>query len=76
MRLINTHTLELEEPTYKDMSFQYAILSHTWGADEVTFQQYSSGHETVRDKEGYRKIAWTCSQALEDGIDYAWVDTG
>jgi hypothetical protein len=34
MRLINTETLELEDSKCRP---QYAILSHTWGADEVLF---------------------------------------
>jgi len=37
MRLINTGTLELQDFTLKAIP-RYAILSHTWGEDEVTFQ--------------------------------------
>lgn len=37
MRLINTATLLLEDFTLRDIPL-YAILSHTWGEDEVTFQ--------------------------------------
>ncbi|KAI4595348.1 hypothetical protein KJ359_007023 [Pestalotiopsis sp. 9143b] len=36
MRVINTRTLELHESTDRP----YAILSHTWGEEEVTIQQY------------------------------------
>jgi hypothetical protein len=38
MRLINTHTLELEE--FVGRTPPYAILSHTWGSDEVTLQDW------------------------------------
>lgn len=42
MRLINTTTLELEE--YPGLVPRYAILSHTWGADEVTLQDWREAH--------------------------------
>lgn len=54
---------------------QYAILSHTWGADteEVTFQDLING--TGKSKTGYSKI-WFCGeQARRDGLQYFWVDT-
>ncbi|KAE9381065.1 HET-domain-containing protein [Stipitochalara longipes BDJ] len=41
MRLINVHTMELEE--YFDEEIPpYAILSHTWGKEEVSFQEWTS----------------------------------
>lgn len=39
MRLINTTDLRITE--FFDDKPQYAILSHTWGADELTFQQWT-----------------------------------
>jgi hypothetical protein len=33
---------------------RYAILSHTWGAEEVTFRDMIDG--TCKDKAGYDKI--------------------
>lgn len=39
MRLINTTTLTIEE--FKSKHPPYAILSHTWGAEEVTFEEYT-----------------------------------
>jgi len=53
----------------------YAILSHTWGADdeEVTFDDLTNG--TGKDKPGYKKI-WFCrEQAAQDGLEYFWIDT-
>ncbi|KAF2972352.1 hypothetical protein GQX73_g1355 [Xylaria multiplex] len=38
MRLINTHTLELEECL--EIVPRYAILSHTWGNEEVSLQDW------------------------------------
>lgn len=75
MRLVYYHMLELEEITYKDMSNRYAISSYTWAADEVTFQEYSSGTKKVQHKQDYHKVVRTCSQARKDGIDCAWIDT-
>ncbi|KAI8943117.1 hypothetical protein NX059_001148 [Plenodomus lindquistii] len=38
MRLINTRTLELQ--WFNDNAMpEYAILSHTWGSDEITYQE-------------------------------------
>ena len=51
----------------------YAILSHTWGNEEVTFQDLERGN--VNRGQGWRKIEYTCKQALQDGLHYAWVDT-
>lgn len=52
---------------------KYAILSHTWGDGEVSMQDIAD--PKVHLKEGYAKIAYTCDQALADGLEYAWVDT-
>ncbi|KAI9780438.1 MAG: hypothetical protein M1839_006712 [Geoglossum umbratile] len=54
---------------------QYAILSHTWGADveEVTFEDLVKG--TGESKAGYRKIRFCGGQAAYDGLQYFWVDT-
>ncbi|KAH8885021.1 hypothetical protein GQ53DRAFT_625629, partial [Thozetella sp. PMI_491] len=52
---------------------QYAILSHTWGADEVTFQDLQTQH--AKDKLGYNKIDFCGRQARKNGLDYFWVDT-
>ena len=53
----------------------YAILSHTWGADaeEVTFQEVTAG--LGKQKSGYRKLVFCGTQALQDGLQYCWVDT-
>jgi hypothetical protein len=52
----------------------YAILSHTWGDQEVSLQDMHFG-SSVEEKDGYIKIKKCCSQALQDGFEYAWVDT-
>ncbi|KAH7235560.1 heterokaryon incompatibility protein-domain-containing protein, partial [Fusarium tricinctum] len=72
MRLINTHTLSFEE-FYGSLP-KYAILSHTWGSEEVTFQDWADS-SSIKHKSGYTKIIETCEQAKSDGYLYAWVDT-
>jgi len=74
MRLINCTTLKLEEFFGTNIP-SYAILSHTWGNDEVSFADYIRNQSAISTKEGYNKIAFTCRQALLDGLNYAWVDT-
>lgn len=53
----------------------YAILSHTWEADnqEVTFDDLMSG--MGRNKAGYKKIQFCGEQAQKDGLQYFWVDS-
>ncbi|KAF1985899.1 HET-domain-containing protein [Aulographum hederae CBS 113979] len=53
---------------------QYAVLSHTWGAGEVTFDDVRSSNQG-REKESFRKINFCGRQAAKDGIEWFWVDT-
>jgi len=52
---------------------KYAILSHTWGAEEVTYEDLQK--RTYRKKAGYKKIRFCGEQARRDGLQYFWVDT-
>jgi hypothetical protein len=51
----------------------YAILSHTWGPDEVTFGDIMDGNGTR--KTGFDKIRFCGEQARRDSLQYFWVDT-
>ncbi len=51
----------------------YAILSHTWGNEEVLFRDLVDG--TAKKKAGYAKIQFCGDQAWRDGLRYFWVDT-
>ncbi|KAF2175633.1 HET-domain-containing protein [Zopfia rhizophila CBS 207.26] len=53
----------------------YAILSHTWEANnqEVTFQDLKKGIGSS--KSGYRKIQFCGDQAQRDGLKYFWVNS-
>jgi len=51
----------------------YAVLSHTWGAEEVNFRDLLDG--TGKNKAGYEKILFCSKRAGCDGIQYFWIDT-
>ncbi|KAK0620697.1 heterokaryon incompatibility protein-domain-containing protein [Immersiella caudata] len=74
MKLINTATLELKEFP-EERAPPYAILSHTWGDEEVTFQDMRGPIANRQSKKGYDKIVRTCEEAKSNGLGYAWVDT-
>jgi hypothetical protein len=52
---------------------EYAILSHRWGAEEVTLADLMNGTDTKM--AGYGKIQFCGEQAKRDGLQYFWVDT-
>lgn len=58
----------------------YAILSHRWRDGEVSFQDCHgisniAADAEITEKPGYKKLKGSCSQALEDGYSYVWIDT-
>ncbi|KAM0254902.1 hypothetical protein ACHAQJ_006339 [Trichoderma viride] len=53
---------------------RYAILSHTWGTQEVTFVDLLE-NERRGDLEGWKKIHRSCEIAAGLGFDYIWIDT-
>ncbi|KAK7432965.1 hypothetical protein QQZ08_000436 [Neonectria magnoliae] len=74
MRLINTRTFEFEEFYGNGIPKQYAILSHTWEKEEVTFQDWQDPCGASK-KKGFFKIKAACEQAVKNELDYLWVDT-
>ncbi|TRX89915.1 hypothetical protein FHL15_009187 [Xylaria flabelliformis] len=73
MRLINTHTLSLVELVGDDIP-PYAVLSHTWGEDEITFQDMHRP-DSARQKIGWLKAKYACRLAAQNGFLYVWIDT-
>jgi hypothetical protein len=51
----------------------YAILSHTWGEEEVIYQELVGG--LGKEKFGYAKLGFCGERAAADSIRYFWVDT-
>ncbi|KAI0199439.1 HET domain-containing protein [Astrocystis sublimbata] len=74
MWLINIHSMKLEEATPPHLP-AYAILSHTWEEEEVTFQDFADLDVLAEGKVGFRKIRNTCELAAARGISYVWIDT-
>ena len=89
MRLLHAETLDFHTFYEPDVP-TYATLSHTWGSedDEVAFQDMQTvikwrkdGSEPsqeprhVTTKSGFQKITACCRQAVNDRLQYAWIDT-
>ncbi|KAI7356581.1 hypothetical protein KC354_g10365 [Hortaea werneckii] len=74
MWLLNAKTYALKFFHTAKTAPPYAILSHTWEDDEVLFKDMDD-LERAKAKSGWQKIEYTCRQALEDGLEWAWVDT-
>ena len=70
MRLLHTTKLKVGEFTKPP---KYATLSHTWGEEEITFQDMQGDLQVQ--KKGFSKIRGICTQAKKDGFDYIWIDT-
>jgi hypothetical protein len=71
MRLINTSTLRFEE--FDDVDIRmigYAILSHRWSKDEVSYQDWLDGNK--RNGPGYAKIVKFCQLAKTHEFQWAW----
>ncbi|KAI6797844.1 hypothetical protein KC361_g3646 [Hortaea werneckii] len=74
MLLLNARTYALKFFHTPKTAPPYAILSHTWEDDEVLFKDMDD-LEMAKAKSGWQKIEYICRQALEDGLEWAWVDT-
>ncbi|CAK7222093.1 hypothetical protein SCUCBS95973_004724 [Sporothrix curviconia] len=75
MRLVHCVTKKIKE--FAQDVPQYAILSHTWEVEELSFALLSEHGPSrlVTKRKGWSKIDWACEQAIEDGLEYVWVDT-
>lgn len=72
MRLLNTDNLEIHQ-FFGTTTPKYAILSHRWEEDEVSFQD-------VRDRNNLNAYGWSkvnrcCALAKRNGYSYVWIDT-
>jgi hypothetical protein len=68
IRLLDVHTYALHEFIGTDIP-HYAILSHCWESDEVTFRALKAGEASKM--KGWIKIKGCCEQAIEEGLNYA-----
>lgn len=89
MRLLNVNTFELSE-FFEDDVPPYSILSHRWGKDEVSYQDFILGHKI--DGAGFKKIRELCEvvkarkvffpdyasklyNASPEPLRWVWIDT-
>jgi hypothetical protein len=72
MRLLNVQTHKLEEFYGSDVP-EYAALSHTWGNEEITFQDIAI--DPYRRKTGWTKILRSAAEAEKHSCKYIWIDT-
>jgi hypothetical protein len=77
MWLLNTDTLELQLFHSAEDAPPYAILSHTWGSDEVLFEDARHGKDRLKacGKKELDKVLTSASEARRNGYDYIWIDT-
>ena len=73
MRLIEAKTLKQVEVTDETVK-RYAILSHRWREQEVNFKAFQD-LRAASEMKGFAKIRMSCNQAVQDGLEYIWVDT-
>ena len=71
MRLLNTETVELHDFS-TGWRPQYAILSHRWEEEEVSFDDALHGKNI--EKAGWLKIKALC-KLVERYYDWVWIDT-
>ena len=74
MRLLSTTDLSFQK-FYDSQVPKYAILSHRWISDEVSFEDFY--HVKAQDPYGERfaKIRNCCAYAEENGFGWVWIDT-
>jgi len=78
MRLLHSQNRELKKFMSDKSIPPYAILSHTWGDDEVSFEDWLALTKSPNDivsKQGYRKIDLACQQAIRERLEWVWIDT-
>ncbi|KAH8602443.1 heterokaryon incompatibility protein-domain-containing protein [Bisporella sp. PMI_857] len=74
IRLLDIKTIKLIEFSGTNVP-PYAILSHTWGCEEVSFREMDEGRFDITAREENSKIRRCCEEAAKDGYGYAWIDS-
>lgn len=73
MRLIRTSNLLLKE-FFGSQIPKYAILSHTWGDNEIVFQDWKARDNCTNHLYNF-KLEGAITQARQDGHEWIWIDT-
>lgn len=75
MWLLATSTLQLHSFMNDSERPHYAILSHIWGTEEISFQEIQGARDKIKTKRGFVKVQRCCAQAASDGFQWVWIDT-
>lgn len=75
MRLLDARTLEFKEVQGLRSMPKYAILSHTWSDNEIVYSDLVRSLDVARQHPEFCKVAFAARQALDDGLDYIWIDS-
>lgn len=54
---------------------RYAILSHVWGSEEMSFPEMTQIYQVSSRKAGFDKIVKCCTAVKNLSIQYVWIDT-
>jgi len=74
MRLLHTETLHLHE--FQDNKIpKYAILSHTWEDEELSYHDIVAPVANLATKKGYAKMSKAALKSKALGYEYLWIDT-
>ncbi|TPX09693.1 uncharacterized protein E0L32_009032 [Thyridium curvatum] len=83
MRLLNTSTLKLQD--FPGEVPAYAILSHTWNGDEVTFEDLRAcgkagaavwlSSQPLDVRQRWKKVVCSSRVARNEGFEWIWVDS-
>lgn len=74
LHIIDVQTFEFKSYE-EDAAPKYAILSHTWGDDEVTYKDMRKYREQAKLKAGYEEIKRCAELAIGENLKYFWIDT-
>jgi hypothetical protein len=76
MRLLNANTFTTIDFINEDIAPDYAILSYTWGDDEVTFKDLAKlSREQLVSKRAWEKVEKCYTKAMDWGLEWVWIDT-
>lgn len=78
MRLLHSKDLVFKEFVGENIP-RYAIISHRWGEEEVSYQDFLEERRKYRwvrrQDYGWVKIAKAGQLALKRGLEWFWIDT-
>ena len=72
MRLLNSTTLQLEEFPENEIP-KYAILSHTWGKDEISFQDMQTDSAYIKRRDMLRSGSQAHKRSKTVSVISGWI---